>query len=239
MTEWRKNCPKCGKEIFYTNIWNFKRAEKHKVKCKSCATSGKNNPLYGKLLSLDHKRKIGLKSKGRKHTTETIEKIRLSHIGLNTWMKGKKDSEETRQKKSKSMRGIKRSESFKEKCRIKRLNEIELLGGKPNYNVNACKIIDLFGKQNGYHFRHALNGGEVSIAGYFLDGYDKQKNVTFEYDEPLHHTPSRKNKDIHKQKCIVDKIQPKMFIRYDEKNERLYDSLTNENIPFNPSIRKK
>jgi hypothetical protein len=33
----------------------------------------------------------------------------------------------------------------------------------PNFNPQACKIIEEYGKMNGYNFQHALNGGEFHI----------------------------------------------------------------------------
>jgi hypothetical protein len=41
---------------------------------------------------------------------------------------------------------------------------------------------------------------------------------------------SEKIKDIIRQKRIIDGIKPKMFIRYDQKNNRLYNTLTNISI---------
>jgi len=35
--------------------------------------------------------------------------------------------------------------------------------------------------------QHAENGGEFEVAGYYLDGYDKNLNIAFEYDEPGHY----------------------------------------------------
>jgi hypothetical protein len=48
--------------------------------------------------------------------------------------------------------------------------------------------IEEYGKQYGFNFQHALNGGEFFIEelGYWVDGYDKEKNVVIEYYEPAH-----------------------------------------------------
>jgi hypothetical protein len=46
-----------------------------------------------------------------------------------------------------------------------------------------------------------LNGGEKFVAGYFLDGYDENLNIAFEYDEPKHYQDIEKN--ILKYKDIV------------------------------------
>ena len=102
-----------------------------------------------------------------------------------------------------------------------------MIGGIPSFNLNACKFIDKLNDKFGWKLQHAKNGGEIEIAGYCVDGCDKEKNIIFEYDEPNHNRPKRKQKDIKRQEIIVKKFKPKMFIRYDEKNNRLYDSLTN------------
>lgn len=87
--------------------------------------SGENNPMYGvriagekhhqfgKHLSDDVKQKISntLKGKitgeehpmwGKKHSKESIEKMRQSHLGQSAWNKGKKWSDEAKKKMSQS-----------------------------------------------------------------------------------------------------------------------------------------
>ncbi len=66
-----------------------------------------------------------------------------------------------------------------------KFNGIQMM---PGYNKNACKIIDEYSKKNGYSFQHAMNGGEFHIKelGYWVDGYDKDKNVVIEYYEKRH-----------------------------------------------------
>jgi len=75
-----------------------------------------------------------------------------------------------------------------------------------------------YGKQNGYNFKHGLNGGEYKIVGFFLDGYDKEKNIVFEYDEPKHYDKwgNLKNKDMRRMNMIKKRLGCK-FIRYNEK----------------------
>ena len=81
-------------------------------------------------------------------------------------------------------------------------------------------LIEEYGKKNGYNFRHALNGGEYYIKeiGYWVDGYDKEKNVVIEVDEP-HHFKSDgtlQEKDLIRQKEIEDFLKCK-FIRIKNK----------------------
>lgn len=109
----------------------------------------------------------------------------------------------------------------KRKIRLNVINRIQnqiVDGGQvyPFYNPNACKLIDEYGKQNGYNFQHALNGGEhyIKELGYWVDGYDKEKNVVIEIDESHHFDRNGQllKKDIDRQKEIEDFLRCK-FIR--------------------------
>lgn len=87
------------------------------------------------------------------------------------------------------------------------------------YNKIACEFMDIWGKENGYVFEHAMNGKELNVAAYWVDGYDKQKNVVFEYDEPNHYYRRNqmklKEKDLIRMKRIQEEIECD-FIRYNE-----------------------
>jgi hypothetical protein len=86
----------------------------------------------------------------------------------------------------------------------------------PNYNKKACQLIDDYGKENGYNFKHAENGEEYYIKelGYWVDGYDIEKNTVIEIDE-MHHfnlDGTLKEKDIKRQNEIIEFLKCK-FIR--------------------------
>ena len=82
------------------------------------------------------------------------------------------------------------SEESRRKQRIKTLEYLSTVKGQiaPRYNVNSIKIIEQYGKDNGYNFQHAENGGEFHVKelGYWVDAYDKEKNVVLEIDESHH-----------------------------------------------------
>lgn len=86
----------------------------------------------------------------------------------------------------------------------------------PGYNPLACKLIEEYGKEHGYNFQHAENGGEYRIRelGYWVDGYDKEKNVVIEIDEKFHFDiyGNLKERDKIRQKEITDFLKCK-FIR--------------------------
>lgn len=135
---------------------------------------------------------------------------------------GRVVSEKTREKIRMKLIGLKRNDAVKEKLRLIRISQIKKLGAARNYNPVACKFMDEYGKQNGYYFQHAMNGGEIILSGYFVDGYDKEKSVVFEYDEPKHEYTSQKLKDLKRQSNIIIKNNCK-FIRYSEKYNKLYE----------------
>jgi hypothetical protein len=122
------------------------------------------------------------------------------------------------------------SELHRERLREAKLNQIKKLGTINNYNLSACKFIDDLNKKFGWSLQHALNGGEVVVTGYCLDGYDREKNIVFEYDESRHNAPSKKSFDLKRQNRIIDKIHPTMFIRYNERFNTLKDVISNKEI---------
>jgi len=74
------------------------------------------------------------------------------------------------------------------------------------YNSKSISIIEEYAKINGYNFQHAENGGEYFIKelGYWVDGYDKDKNVVIEYCEGHHNQPKRHLKDEKRKQEIIN-----------------------------------
>jgi hypothetical protein len=147
---------------------------------------------------------------GRKTPAEVIKKLSDSHRGQQSWMAGKKHSEETKEKIRKSL-----IESFARR------------GYSSKYNPVACKYIDELNRSRGWNLRHAGNGGEVEVCGYFFDGYDEKAGIIFEYDEPRHHLTAKKIKDITRQVRILEhfkKLEKHVnFYRYDERDNKFYE----------------
>ena len=94
--------------------WGFQKG--HKLSC------GKNNSMYGKKLSKEHKRKIGESGIGRIVSKKTREKIRQSHLGKKLPPFTKKHKEKLRQSHLGRSWGHHTRES-KEKIRQSRLGE--------------------------------------------------------------------------------------------------------------------
>ena len=114
------------------------------------------------------------------------------------------------------------SDETKRKQRIRRLQSLnQKRPCYPGYNKTACMRIEEYGQKHGYNFQHAENEGEYFIEqlGYFVDGYDKEKNVVIEYDEKHHFDKHGrlKQKDCIRQREIEEYLKCK-FIRINEFN---------------------
>jgi hypothetical protein len=114
-------------------------------------------------------------------------------------------------------------QSTKLKMRISALEYISSLKGRvvPRYNKESISIIEKYGKENGYKFIHAENGGEYFIKelGYFLDAYDPINNIVLEIDERFHfdNNGNLKQKDIERQENIQNLLNCKFIrIKYDK-----------------------
>lgn len=191
-----------------------------RVKNQSESLKGKSSPNKGKKLgSMSEEGKKNIKE--AMNRPEVKEKLSKAHLGQTPWNKDKKHSEETIHKLEEgSARRWAKSENRK-KARLNMIKFIENNvnhGGQvtPFYNSMGCKLINEYGKENGYNFQHAENGGEFRIEelGYWVDGYDKENNVVIEIDESNHYDfdGKLKTKDVERQKEIEDFLKCK-FIR--------------------------
>lgn len=155
----------------------------------------------GKIHSEEHKKKLSEAHKGQIVSEETRKKISETL---------KNPSKEMRKKMSKAQKGRKHSKESRKKMRLAAINRIKKNSGQisPNYNPEACKLIEKYGIRNGCDFQHAENGGEFYIKelGYWVDGYDREKNIVIEIDES-HHFDFDGNlniKDLERQQEIID-----------------------------------
>lgn len=239
---WKKLCPKCGKEQIYSCKSTLTTSVKKNTLCNICRRSERKiiHPTNGYIRKCKNCGKdIRYSCRGsfilcEKNNTICVKcATKESKKYINRSFQKTKGYRKMMSKKLKSARKLSKkynSEECREKLRIAKLNQIKKLGTQYNYNPVACKFIENFGKKNGYNFQHALNGGEVIVSGYSLDGYDKDKNVVFEYDEPKHNCISVKKNDQIRENRIIEKIKPKIFIRYNEEDNELYDVISKKEI---------
>lgn len=218
---WIRNCPKCQKEIVHKNKLSYRQSILHNKVCCSCSNSGRE-----------------IKKETRKKLSEKLSGNKNVHFGKPGVNLGKKYSKEHCLKISLGRKGTKwnslskdrilklrNTEEYKEKCRntaIKRMLKQRLDGNLNlrSYSSKACEYFDALNKEKGWNLQHAKNGGEYVICGYFLDAYDKDKNIVVEYDENYHYVLKNsvwilRDKDINRMN-IIKKYLHCDFYRYNK-----------------------
>lgn len=235
-----RNCPSCKDIIKYRNEKNRDNAELTGNKCPKCRQTKKDKTKecivcnskflgQGKTCSQPCRLVVIKETKQKKYgnafynNREKCKNTCIKKYGVDNVAKSDEIKKLVTEKvryfsrvdvsgENNPMYGKKHSPSTKRKQRLKR---IESLNNKhplfPGYNPFACQAIDQFGKENGYEFQHAENGGEYFIKelGYWVDGYDKNKNVVIEYDEAHHFDKNGKlrGRDVERQKEIEEYLQ--------------------------------
>ena len=266
--QYKRYCISCNKEIFYSSKKSLLAAIKNNSLCSSCCIKGNKNPLFGKrrwnqdlhwsdeiknkislgnkgkIISEETKLKISLANKGRKLSNEHKKKI--VRIGKPSGMKGKHHSNITKSIIGDHSKGNKyrlhknHSVETKRKIRESHVKRILSIGICPRYNPKASQFINELNNKNKWNLQHALNGGEIHLCGYFIDGYDKEKNIIFEYDEPSHynHNNNLKEKDLKRQEEIINYIKPSKFLRYNEKINTLYDVINGTSTALQVTLKE-
>lgn len=186
----------CGKIQTYKRKDNKIRAEKRNINCNSCSKQGKK-------YSQEVNKKKGKCGKNNSMYGKSVYSIWLEKYGKE---KADKMWEEKNKKMRESLKGRTYSEESIKKMRLSRIKEIKNKYGQclPNYNSEACKLIDGYNKRHGFNFQHAENGGEINIDGYFPDGIDEKKKVIIEVDEAHHFDKdgNLKKKDVVRQQYL-------------------------------------
>ena len=172
--------------------------------------------MFGKTHTDETKVNMSKSKLGKPHTTEHKKSVSDSKIGIKNSFYGKHHTEESKLKIRNSL--------------IQSLKSKNLC--YPNYNKDACKIIESFGKQHGYEFQHAENGGEffVKELGYWVDGYDRRRNTVIEYYEYKSHRGSKKKeKDELRRKQIQVHLKCNFYVIHENGSIEKFDYIEEEN----------
>ena len=224
-TEVKTKCSKAAKE-------SWKDLEKRKNRIESIKKSWKDPEIKERLIRAIRKacNQPEIKEKNSKTTKESwknpevkekmTKAIKESHNRPEVkekCSKAAKESWKDLEKRKNRTESINRPK-VRRKKRLARIKDMKKKHGQliPNYNLEGCKIIDEYSKKHKYNFQHAENGGEFYIKelGYWVDGYDKERNVVIEIDEPAHYNinGNLSKQDIERQKEIENHLNCK-FIR--------------------------
>ncbi len=217
-----KKCPICGTEIFYRDKKALLQSIRLKSNCKSCSIEIKKSKI-SKTLKEKYKSGDIVANMTGAHSIESRKK-------QGDYKRGKKQSIESNIKRSISCKkakcgtfnkGRKCSEENKKKFRFKMIDRLSKINKNfhPPYNEKACEYFDKIMNESKVFIQHALNGGEFHIKelGYWVDGYDKENNIVYEWDEEYHHYIDDKlsEKDI-KRQIEIENFLNCTFIRIRE-----------------------
>lgn len=197
-------CKFCGKEVHGTGCLTL-----HEKHCHQ-------NPNYVKKIVTPH---------GKSHPAWNKGKTALEDERI---MRGANNRRKSIEEGKFVPKGTQHTEEAKELMRKKAISYIKKTHNgnfKQRFSIKACEYINSLNEEKQWNLQHAMNGGEVEICGYFLDGYDKEKNIAFEYDEPRHYENVYENilkeRDVKRQNYIIEKTGCD-FYRYNEKLELFY-----------------
>jgi len=168
---------------------------------------------------------------GQSHTKESIQKNRDAHIGNIPWNKDKqglqigwakglsKETDERVKKVSDKLKGKPKNEETKQKFSASAIRRIERnsLNGIPmpiSVGNNETKILDRLENALCIQIKR-----QHQVLKYFIDGYNKERNIAFEIDESYHLNSdgSIRECDIKRQKEIEKELGC-VFIRLKEKD---------------------
>ena len=212
-------CQYCGKECKGKNS-----LVQHEIRCKdnpkSIVVRGDSTNFVSNFIKYNEDCRKGIRHHPHKgQTKDTCESL-------------KKQSETKQLMKERGeyiggFKGCKHSLETKEKMRESAINYLksnkDFKG--PRYNKNSINFIKQLNKEKGWNLQHAENGGEFEISGYFLDGYDRELNIVFEYDEPRHYKDVNNSilneKDLERQRIIIETLKCD-FYRYNEYKKHFY-----------------
>lgn len=213
-----RKCPKCNKEIEHKNKYSYIKGLTQNKDCNYCSRQKLGLSNKNKIRTEEVKNKISKSLKGIIFTDERNEKISSKLKGRNCWVWRKR---EIIIKSCLYCLKEFRTTPFRNKNHHFCNNECKVGYYKQNkkwiarFNPIACQIIEEYGKEHGYNFQHALNGGEYYIKElkYWLDGYDEEKNVVIEYMEKHHKLT--KEKDIKRKELIIKFLNCKFIEIYE------------------------
>ncbi len=206
--KYKKNCPSCGKDMFYSSISSLSHCKD--TKCCYCA-----NVIRGKSSN----------RKGCHHTDESKKLISLSKTGT-------KQSEDTKKKRSEIRKKLysnpveleKMSKSVKESLHKPEIRKkhLDALHQSQWLKVRTDKgQLELINKWNKIGFNFEPNYQiKTDLELFYIDGYDKEKNVVLEYDSKYHKRFNQKEKDLIRQNKIINILKPKKFWRYNSETKQ-------------------
>lgn len=205
--EYKVICPECKEERSVSKpMYDKVRYRQRTGKCWNCA-----HPKKKRMVQCPD-------CKGEREVSKMMyDHIRKGRCGARCWECGKNYKQAHHN-----------TEEYKAGARERTINRMKdrgILLGCINYNPKAVDFIEEMFNSLPYpwKFQHAKNGGEFLYRGYYADGYCKEYNVWFEYDEPSHFDKdgNLKQKDRERMEEII-KYLGCSFWRWNEESQELH-----------------
>jgi len=186
---------------------------KEQKKITSLKHYGVENPTQNKEIK-EKTKQTNLKKYGvenpmqNKEIRNKLEKTCLRKYGVKNPMQNKEVKEKAKQTNLKKY-GVNCPSQNKEIAKkgletiIRRYGEI-WLKHVPTYNANSIIYLDMISERLGLPIQHALNGGEKKFVRYWIDGFIEKYNICIEWNEKFHNCKKFKEKDIIKEKFIIE-----------------------------------
>jgi len=155
------------------------------------------------------RRKNSENSKGKSQSEEHKRKLSKIRKGKPTWNKGKKMSDEWRNRVGKNFLDKKHTSKTKKKMRYSSIQRIE------EQFLNNEPLTPCIGKEERLFLNEVesiLNTKvhrQFSVSGFFVDGYIPKLNLAFEFDEEINHKDV--SKDLQRQQEIEESLNCKFF----------------------------
>jgi len=202
-----KHCNGCGKIQLYGLKLDMIRQLDKKSKCLDCRNyKGENHPMFGRRQSEHVKQMVSKANTGRVPSIKQRKQHSIRMSGKNHPLYGTHQSSDTKKKMRLTV--------------IRKLQEKYGYDISPRYNLKSCKYFESLNSNRGWNLQYANNGGEffVKNLGYWVDGYDKNRNIVVEYDEPKHYDVdgNLRGKDVTRQREIIETLKCE-FYRYNER----------------------
>lgn len=228
-TERNTSCLSCSSKISHTKRGHISKQDKRKIGIK-CPQCGKDRPYYRTILNNRLCKSCIAKNKYPNRKTKLMNGLfnnRLHGKVINPRIVKRNCPKCGRIIKHTSVHYINKNKhrwckfcACKENIKKNNINFPFI----PSFNPLSCDIIEKYGKENGYNFQHGMNGGEyyVKELGYWLDGYDKDKNIVIECYEPFHYycNGNLKQKDIDRRNTIINHLKCQFIeIKYNGKSD--------------------
>lgn len=206
-----RSCPKCGKQITYANSSNKRTADRKKQVCVECSNKIRRRRPISLERTCPQCNTIITYTNFSNYTAAIRSNTKCKKCAHDKQLIGRSVSSATRCKMSASRLGRPMSESTRQKHRERYKISSGLF---PKFNPTACEYFDWLNMWNGWNGVHAKCGGEKKVLKYFVDYYEPSHNIVIEWDEPHHHAPTQKAKDVIRQSQIKAELGC-TFYRYD------------------------